>query len=151
MNQPVKIPRLLWLILILFLLISIVTTVIAIRNPSGRSYPRQITVGIAGPVGAQGLPGISIQGPQGIQGVQGVQGIQGTSGTSIQGPVGVTGLQGNTGPIGPQGPPGDPGTAARQIEIRHDDVKAQTEWRYEGDLTWQPLVQDCVLTNTCSP
>lgn len=153
MNPPVKIPKLLWLILILFLLVSIVTTVIAIKNPSGRSYPRTIQVSLPGPIGIQGIQGVGgLQGPQGISGVQGSTGLQGNQGPiGIQGSTGLTGMQGDTGPQGPPGNPGEPGQPGREIEVRHNDAKAETEWRYTDDLTWFVLVKDCTITNNCGP
>lgn len=126
------------------------TTFIAIRNPSGRSYPKTIQVSIPGPIGIRGVTGL--QGPQGISGVQGLPGIQGSQGSiGLQGSTGATGLQGEAGPQGQQGDPGEPGQPGKEIEIRHDDAKAQTEWRYVGELSWNTLVLDCTITNTCGP
>lgn len=150
-KQPLKLPKLLWCILIMFLLISLTTTAIAIRNPSGRSYPRTVPV-VQGPAGPKGDTGNS--GPIGFQGPNGVQGLQGEAG-----PVGPTGakgadglnIQGSIGMQGPQGVPGEPGQSGREIEIRHNDILAETQWRYVGDLTWLTLVKDCALTNTCGP
>lgn len=75
-------------------------------------------------------------------------GVNGLNGQSIVGAQGVPGssMQGPPGPVGPQGEPGVPG---RQIELRYNIVKQETEWRYTGDLGWQVLVQNCQVLETC--
>lgn len=161
MNQPVKIPKLLWLILILFLFISIVTTFVALRNPGGRSYPLITNIGPKGdkgdspqidyekissiisqevskqvatiPKAQVGKPGQTITGPIGPSGINGVNG---TNGESIKGDTGAQGIAGDTVP-------------AREIELRHNDAKALTEWHYVGSLNWSTLVLDCTLLNNC--
>ena len=86
------------------------------------------------------LPQNVINGSNGRSGVNGQQGPQGIPGL---------GIQGIPGPIGPQGPQGEPGSPGKSIELRHNDSKAETEWRYTDDLTWTVLFKDCQILNTC--
>lgn len=76
--------------------------------------------------------------------------VNGTNGQSIVGPQGPPGVgtQGPAGQNGSDGSQGDPGVA-KEIELRHNDVKAQTEWRYVGDFGWQVLAKDCTIAGTC--
>ncbi len=67
----------------------------------GKSDEFWVTIGAAGPQGAQGLVGPA--GPQGAQGLVGAAGSQGSAGPA--------GTQGSTGPGGPQGLPGPAGAA----------------------------------------
>lgn len=78
--------------------------------------------------GVNGQPSQSIIGPQGAQGIPGVQGA---TGASI---------------IGPQGEPGAPG---KEIELRYNPAKQETEWRYAGDFGWEVLFQNCQILGTC--
>lgn len=71
-------------------------------------------------------------------------GINGTSGKN-----GANGLQGKSGIQGLTGAQGEPGATGVAVEFRHNDIKAQTEWRYIGDFNWKTLFKDCQITNTC--
>jgi hypothetical protein len=81
-----------------------------------------ISIGPAGPPGAQGPPGadgidgaLGPPGPQGDPGPQGGAGPPGQDGAiGPQGPQGLQGDQGPIGPIGATGPQGDPGPAGGQ-------------------------------------
>lgn len=158
-NQPFKIPKIAWVILALVLILQIVVVVIAIRAPSGRSYPKATPqvmvdrvdynkisqlihdqiVGLHVTNGTDGQPGVvGPVGPTGQSGASGVSGLQGSEGAAIQGPKGDTGSQ------------GDPGTPGKSIEIRYNLAGARIEYRYEGDFIWTPLVDACTLTNTCA-
>lgn len=153
--QPVKIPKLFWIIIIIAVLLNLVTILIALHSPSGKSYPHYIQ-GPRGeaatvdydkitsivkqqiatlPTPHDGKDGQSIVGPSGPSGPTGSQGVPGLSGSN-----------GTDGTAGVQGEPGQPG---KSIELRYDSARSQIEWRYEGDLLWATLVQACTLTNTC--
>jgi hypothetical protein len=81
-----------------------------------------ISIGPAGPPGAQGPPGadgidggLGPPGPQGDPGQAGAVGPPGQDGgIGPQGPQGLQGDQGPIGPIGVTGPQGDPGPAGGQ-------------------------------------
>ena len=81
-----------------------------------------ISIGPAGPPGAQGPPGtdgidggLGPPGPQGDPGPQGGAGPPGQDGAiGPQGPQGLQGDQGPEGPVGVTGPQGDPGPAGGQ-------------------------------------
>jgi hypothetical protein len=147
MQQP-QIPKIVWFILGLLLLMSFLSISIAIHNPSGRSYPRTV----AGPQGAKG-DAVQIDYnklaalihnevaalPQPKDGVNGKDGKNGVDGKP--------GVNGKNGQDGAQGIPGADG---KSIELRYNAAKSQIEWRFSGDIAWITLVSGCVLTNTCA-
>lgn len=154
--QPVKLPKSFWVIIFtgMFLILgALIAVYIAVRNPSGHSYPKVIQ----GPKGdtaqidyskinsaiAQQLAAL----PKAQNGVDGLPGENGTMG--IQGLMGIPGPAGPQGPQGETGGQGDPGVSGKSIEVRYNDAKAEVEWRYDGDIGWTPLVTACTLTNTC--
>lgn len=147
MNQ---VPKTVWFILGLLLLLQVTTLAIAIHKPAGKSYPSQTQQTIHGPqgpiglAGAQGQPGLSIQGTPGEPGAIGIQGPPPTA-DQISSAV-STYLQANP-PQGNTGPQGEPGTDGKSVEIRY--ANNEIEWRFSGDITWTPLVQACTLANSC--
>lgn len=142
-----QIPKTIWAILIILILMTITSMVVAIHNPGGVSYPRVI----AGPRGPKGdspsidygrlelaisrdiaklpIPKDGINGRNGLNGKDGKNGKDGTRETN--------------------GLSGDPGIAGKSIEIRHNDALHRTEWRYTGDFGWKILVNDCTILNNC--
>lgn len=148
-----SIPKKVWVAIVLLILLNFVSIGIALHNPKGNSYPRVIIekgasgpAGTVGSTGLQGQPGISVQGPQGTQGVQGTSGVSVTP-DELASAV-STYLQVNPPSPGAQG---DPGTAGAQVELRVNPGTKNLEWRYDGQLTWQILLQTCELTNSCAP
>lgn len=146
-----KVPRLVWVILGILLLLNLVSIGVALHSPSGKSYPStQIVkgptgdIGPVGPAGPQGQTGISLQGSPGPQGVQGQPGVNVTP-DQIASAVSDY-LQANP-PI--QGGQGDPGISGREVELQSDPLTGDLEWRYVGDSFWQPLLKLCQITNTC--
>lgn len=93
-----------------------------------------------------GLPGKDGYTPvKGLDYADGIDGRDGRDGKTIVGPAGPPGesIVGPQGPVGPQGEPGiqgEPGADGRNIETRcvQTDNGARHDWRYEGDLSWQP-------------
>lgn len=149
-----RIPKTVWALLILALLLNVIAIGIAIHSPSGHSYPQVLQTPVAQvdytkitQIVARQIAAL----PKPINGINGVNGVSGQSGTpGIQGLTGAQGLQGPIGPQGEaglQGPQGDPGIPGAQIEIRY--VGGLIEWRYNGQLLWQILVSACTLTNMC--
>lgn len=146
-----KVPKLVWVILGILLLLNLVSIGVALRSPSGKSYPSTQVVkgpvgdiGPVGPAGPQGQAGISLQGSLGPQGVQGQPGISVTP-DQIASAV-ADYLQANP-PA--QGPQGDQGQSGREVELRTDPNNGDLEWRYVGSLQWLLLTKSCQLTNTC--
>ena len=88
--------------------------------------------GKKGDVGATGTSGQGTSGQNGSQGVRGLDGQQGVAGEK-----------------GEQGSMGEPGVPGKEVEFRYNVSKNRIEWRYVGDDTWQILVKNCQLTNTC--
>lgn len=156
MNNPVKIPKLLWGILILFLAVSIFATVVAIRDPSGRSYPR-IIAGTQGPKG-DSVPVdytklavlihnevISLGLTSGTNGVNGI-GINGSNGQNVtpdQIATAVTAyLQANPPSPGKDGLPGAdgaPGVAKNLVTRCVPGLNPRIDIKYDGDDIWQPF------------
>lgn len=146
-----RVPKVVWVILGLLLLLQVTTLVIAIRKPAGKSYPAQIQnvligpQGKLGPVGAQGEPGLSIQGTPGIQGTDG---LQGSAPTDSQISLAVSSyLTANPPAQGATGPQGEPGLDGKSVELRY--ANNEIEWRFSGDITWTLLAQACQLTDSC--
>jgi collagen triple helix repeat protein/IPT/TIG domain-containing protein len=79
-------------------------------NPDVRTGTLDVTIGAAGPAGAQGPAGP--QGATGPTGPAGPAGAQGPAGPT--GPAGPAGAQGATGPAGPAGPAGPTGATGAQ-------------------------------------
>lgn len=75
--------------------------------------------------------------PKPQNGAPGQVGPQGIPGIGIQGPAGQNGSQ------------GEPGAAGRELIIRYNPLKEETEYQYSGDLTWQVLVKNCQIQGTC--
>lgn len=157
-NQPFKIPKIAWVILALVLLLQVAVVIIAVRAPSGRSYPKatpQVTVDRVdydkiGQLIDQRLANLhlinGVDGQPGAVGPVGQTGSVGQAGANgLQGGVGVA-VQGPKGDIGNQGEPGEPG---KSVEIRYNLTASRIEWRYVGEFSWIPLVTACTLTNTC--
>lgn len=169
-----KIPKLFWVVITILILLNLATLIVALRSPNGNSYPNQSIAPLNYTKVAQiihqqlenipvknGVDGQSIVGPQGLSGTNGLNGVDGINGqnvTSDQIATAVSaylqvnppasGAQGEKGDTGLQGPAG---TDASTVELQYNTVKAQIEWRYNGDTSWQVLVQTCALTNSCGP
>lgn len=153
-----KTPKLIWIVLGLLLLISLASLVVALKNPSGHSYPyevqssqpqinyQKISQIVAKQVAALPTPPAGSNGANGVNGRNGINGSPGQNGTNGQSIVGIPGPQGEAGIQGPQGDPGAPG---KTVELQYNSLKAEIEWRYTDDLLWRPLVSACTLTNTC--
>lgn len=150
---PQKIPPVIWIVLGLLLLFSFFSILIAIHNPSGRSYPQMVQSAQPEPVDYAKITKIVqhqislLPTPQ--NGVNGKDGVNGTNGTT--GATGKTGSVGVAGAQGSPGPQGEPGATGKSIQLRYNATKAQIEYRYDGDITWNILVTICTLTNACGP
>lgn len=138
--------RFLTVAVVVFILLALASLIHTFVNPKTTSFPRvQVVNGKDGKDAVVDYNAINkyiqaqiaaIPKPQ-----NGINGKNGTDGQSIVGPQGPSGQDAT-------GTQGDPGVA-KQIELRHNDAKAQTEWRYVGDFGWQVLAKDCTIAGTC--
>lgn len=162
-TRDLKIPKIVWVILILLGILQLFIIGVAIHEPSGRSYPRQVET-IKADIDYDKINEMikkqlaSLPTPQNGSNGTSIVGATGAKGTSIKGDTGSQGANVTTDQIADAvakyflvnpPPAGEIGVAGKTPEIRYNFAKAQLELRYEGDFTWTPLVSACTLTNTC--
>lgn len=143
MQQKPQIPLLIWIAIVALLLMGLISNVIAARNPSARSYPQQVKI-VYQPIDYDKINGFIKEQVANIPLAK--AGVDGKDGQP-----GRTGAKGTTGSQGLPGTQGIPGADGKSIQLRYNAAKAQIEYRYDGDITWNGLVTVCTLTNTCGP
>lgn len=139
----------LFILVALLFLLNVVGFIILLNREVHHIYNNYSTAqpedGINGADGYTPTKGIDYF--DGVDGRDSRDGRDGRDGKD--GEDGNDGAQGPKGDTGQQGTPGDPGASGREIEIRHNDEKDRTEWRYVGDPNWQLLMKDCEINDTC--
>lgn len=156
--------RFIWLVLIILLVVNSLNLYLTFATPKGGFYPSQIVK--EGPKGD--TPEIdykliaSMVEQQTAQRVSSIplpkNGSDGKDGESIRGADGKDAVVDYDKvrsliqeevfklPIPSQG---DIGVAGREVEFQTNPKTNNLEWRYIGDDSWQILMRNCQITNTC--